>query len=209
MRLSRISMVSCGLAYALVVMVGCGSKSATPKDGGTGGTSTTGGTTGTGGRSGSGGVVGATGGTVGNGGGGSGGANTNTDAGADRTDGGDGATGPCTTTFGPNNPVQFAFNGGANNGWYQYVGATSDLANSGLTTSLGASFTDGNSCPGALQFAVNFTAYGPPNGHGESGSTEIFYGAPPNGKNWSPYKNLHAWIKMQTADFLGIDGVYF
>jgi hypothetical protein len=156
---------------------------------------------------------GAGGGRGGGGGGGSGGSGGSTsDAGADRTGGAGGgadAGTACTTTFGAGNPVQYAFNGGANAGWYQYVGALSDLANSGLTTSLGASFAEGHSCPGALQFAVNFTAYGPTNAHGESGATEVFFGATPNGKNWSAYKNLHAWIKVQTADYLGLDSVFF
>ena len=77
------------------------------------------------------------------------------------------------------------------------------LANSGLTTSLGASFTDGHTCPGALVLGVNFTAYGSPPVHGEAAATEHYYAASPNGRNWSAYKALHAWIKVQTADPLG------
>ena len=129
-----------------------------------------------------------------------------TDLSADSPDAaGDAArdTRPCVTDFGASNPLQFAFNGGVNGGWNQFVGH--DEADAGLTTSLGASFTEGHSCPGALSFAVNFSAYGPR----ESGATEYFYAVSPNGRNWSAYKALHAWIKIQSVDPLALDGVYF
>jgi hypothetical protein len=135
---------------------------------------------------------------------------TSAEAGAgDASDASDASDGPttCTTFYGAGNPVQYAFNGGANIGWYQFV--EHDDTNTGLTSSLGASFTERRSCPGALMLAVNFTAYGSPTAHGESGSAEIFYGNPPNGRNWSAYKAVHAWVKVQTADPLGLDGVNF
>jgi hypothetical protein len=117
------------------------------------------------------------------------------------------AAGPCTTSFGAGNLVQYAFNQGANNGWYQFIGH--DEGNTGLTSSLGASFTDGHSCPGSLVFGVNFMAYQTPTIHNESAATEIYYTDSPNGKNWSAYRALHAWVKVQTADRLGLNGVYF
>ena len=125
---------------------------------------------------------------------------------ADAADASPDVSGPCVTSFGAGNTLLYAFNGGANGGWTQFV--TNDNANSGLTTSLGASFTDGHSCSGALLLAVNFTAYGAPLVHGESAATEHYYNASPNGENWSAYKALHAWIKVQTADPLALAGVY-
>jgi hypothetical protein len=121
-------------------------------------------------------------------------------------DTGSDVSGPCVTSFGAGNSLLYAFNGGANGGWTQFV--THDDANSGLTTSLGASFTDGHSCPGSLVLGVNFTAYGPPLLHGEAAATEHYYAASPGGQNWSAYKALHAWIKVQTADPLALAGVY-
>jgi hypothetical protein len=114
----------------------------------------------------------------------------------------------CTGAVGPGNMLLYAFNGGVNAGWSQFV--KFDNANSGLTTSLGASFTDGHLCPGALLLGVNFTDYGPPaSAHGESAATEHFYADSPGGQNWSAYKALHAWIKVQTVDPLALLGVYF
>jgi hypothetical protein len=210
MRTNRISVLG-GLLVGALAVVGCSKSSSSPSGtGGAGAARDAGVDRGTGGTVGTGGAGGTTdagadraGGQSGSDAGSDAGADAGTDAGADA------GMMACTTTFGAGNPVQFAFNGGANAGWYQYVSAISDLANSGLTTSLGASFTDGHSCPGALQFGVNFTAYGPPNAHGESGATEIFFGTTPNGRNWTAYRNLHTWIKVQTADYLGLDGVYF
>jgi hypothetical protein len=117
------------------------------------------------------------------------------------------ASGACVTSFGAGNSVQYAFDLGANAGWYQFVGH--DEGNTGLTSSLGASFTDGHSCPGSLVFAANFMAYQTATLHNESAATEIYFTASPNGKNWSAYKALHAWIKVQTADRLGLNGVNF
>jgi hypothetical protein len=162
-----------------------------------------------------------TGGSTGGGDAGTGGAGAQSDAGtSDAAKPGDASTSdlragdaaaeasvPCTTSFGAGNPVQYAFNQGANNGWYQYIGH--DEGMTGLTSSLGASFTDGHSCPGSLVFAVNFVAYQMPAIHNESAATEIYYGDSPNGKNWSAYKALHAWVKVQTADRQGLNGVYF
>jgi len=110
--------------------------------------------------------------------------------------------GPCVTDYGANNSVLYAFNGGVNGGWYTY---TQDDSNTGLTTSLGASFTEGGKCPGAILMATNFTAYGT---H-ESGFLETYFADSPNGRNWTAYKALHAWIKVETADLTALNGVYF
>jgi hypothetical protein len=126
------------------------------------------------------------------------------DLAADSSDtAGDATHVPCVTDYGARNPVQFAFNGGVNGGWIQFV--ANDQADAGLTTSLGASFTEGHSCPGALSFAVNFAAYGPR----ESGATEYFYASSPDGRNWAAYKALHAWVKIESVDPTALDGVYF
>jgi len=131
-------------------------------------------------------------------------ADTATDLAVDSpTDTGAHDAGPCVTDYGANNPVQYAFNGGVNGGWYTY---TRDDSNTGLTTSLGASFTEGRQCPGSIVLATNFTAFGT---H-ESGFLETYFGASPNnGRNWTGYKNLHAWIKAESADLTALNGVYF
>ena len=200
---TKASFIRVALCLGAVVAVGCSSTSGTPRDAASGGTGGAAGGSdgGAAGSSGDGAADHASGGSGGGGG-------AAVDSGSDGTDARDGSM-ACTTSFGAGNPVQFAFNGGSNVGWYQFVGGQSDLANSGLAQmiSLGASFTDGNSCPGALQFGVNFTAYGPPNAHGESGQTEYFYSNP--GINWTAYKALHGFIKVTTDDYPEIDRVYF
>ena len=108
------------------------------------------------------------------------------------------ASGPCVTNYGAGNPVQFAFNGGINGGWYTFATHGSDAT--GLTTSLGASYTEGRMCAGALQLALNPTAYG------QSGAIEYFYNTSPN---WTGYKALHAYIKAETATPSEVNGVYF
>ena len=201
----RTNHVFAGLAYLLGVFIaaGCSSTSGTAFDASTG-------------KGGAGGAAGST------DAGGAGGAGGVTDGGLDRSTGGTGggvdgaadrapdasdASGPCTTSFGAGNPVLFAFNGGVNGGWYAFVPGTGDLADAGLAQelSLGASFTDGNTCPGALQFGINFTEYGMPNAHGESAATEYYFG----GRDWSAYKTLHGSIKLVTTDNQEIDSVYF
>ena len=107
-------------------------------------------------------------------------------------------TGPCVTDYGAGNPVQFAFDGGANQGWTVF-----GTHNSQFPLSNAASFTEGHSCPGALILGLNFTAYG------QSAATEFFYGLPPNGKNWTGYKALHAWLKAETDTLSELTGVYF
>jgi hypothetical protein len=107
--------------------------------------------------------------------------------------------GPCVTGYGANNSVLYAFNGGVNGGWYTY---TRDDSNTMLTTSLGASFTEGRKCPGSVLLATNFTAYGT---H-ESGFLETFFNTP---LNWTAYKALHAWIKAESPDLGALNGVYF
>jgi hypothetical protein len=113
------------------------------------------------------------------------------------------AGGPCVTSYGAGNPVQFAFDGGANGGWTvfqtHYTGNPDPL----FTRSLAASFTEGYSCTGALLEALNFASYG------QSGAIEYFYGVSPNGANWTGYKALHAWIKMETSDPSEVSGVIF
>ncbi len=122
-------------------------------------------------------------------------------------DTGSDVSGPCVTSVGPRDRLLFAFNGGANSGWNHF--STSDLVDGGgLTTSIGASFTDGHPCAGALLLAVNFMSYAAPTVHGEAAAIEYYYAASPNGQNWSAYKALHAWIKLQTADPLELAGVY-
>jgi hypothetical protein len=108
-------------------------------------------------------------------------------------------TGPCVTNYGAGNPVQYAFNGGVNGGWYTYG---RDDSNTGLTTSLGASFTEGRQCAGSVILATNFTAFGT---H-ESGFLETFFNT---ALNWTAYKALHAWIKVESADLTALNGVYF
>jgi hypothetical protein len=108
-------------------------------------------------------------------------------------------TGPCVTDYGSGNSVQYAFNGGVNSGWYTY---TRDDSNTGLTTSLGASFTEGRKCPGSVLLATNFTAFGT---H-ESGFLETFFNTP---RDWTTFKALHAWIKAESADLMALNGVYF
>jgi hypothetical protein len=203
---SKPPLLRCSFLLGAIVAVGCSSGSTTPaKDGSAGADGATGSGGSDGGADHAGGASGNDGGAD-HAAGGSGGADSG--ATVDAPDAGHGDTGPCTTSVGAGNTVLFAFDGGANAKWYQFVGDNSDLAHSGLTTSLGASFTEGASCVGALQFAVNFTAYGPPNAHGESGQTEYYYSANP-GQDWSAYKTLHASIKVETADYLGLDGVHF
>ena len=202
----RISLTGGFLASALVV-IGIGCSSAPKPAGGTGGAPDAGG--GTGGAPSDGGGAGRDGSTGVDGSAGRDGGGNDVATGDSRPDAGDlGSDGPstCTTFFGAANPVQYAFNGGANGGWYQFL---NDPPNSGLTTSLGASFTDGHSCPGALLLRVNFTAYGLPNAQAPSGSTEIFYASSPGGRNWTAYKNLHAWIKVEATDYQQLAGVYF
>jgi hypothetical protein len=132
---------------------------------------------------------------------------TGTDLGAtDVREAGPDTSGPCVTSFGAGNTVLYAFNLGANEGWKTFV--NNDGSNT-LTTSLGASYSEGHSCPGSLQVGANFVAYQPPAQHNESASAELYYTASPNGRNWSAYRSLHAWIKVQTADVLGLNGVYF
>lgn len=118
-------------------------------------------------------------------------------------DTGQDTSGPCVTNFGAGNPVQFAFDGGANGGWTvfqtHYTGNPDPL----FTRSLAASFTEGHSCVGALLEALNFSAYG------QSGAIEYFYGVSPNGANWTGYKALHAWIKMETSNPSEVSGVIF
>ncbi len=113
------------------------------------------------------------------------------------------ASGPCVTDYGAGNPVQFAFDGGANGGWVvfqtHYTGNPDPL----FTRSLAASFTEGHSCAGALLEALNFASYG------QSGAIEYFYGVSPAGANWTGYKALHAWIKMETATPSEVSGVVF
>ena len=176
MQKHRIAILG-GLFTGALAVVGCSSAPAPRQDAGSGGATGTGGANADGG-----------------------------DARADASDGATDASGPCVTSFGAGNPVQYAFNGGANAGWYQFV---TDNGNTGVTTSLGASFTDGHTCPGALLLGVNFTAYGLPTAQAPSGSAETYFGATPNGRNWTAYKNLHAWIKVTTADYQQISGVYF
>ncbi len=108
--------------------------------------------------------------------------------------------GPCVTNYGAGNPVQFAFDGGANGGWNAFV--THGAANL-FPISLAASFTEGRSCPGSLLLGLNPTAYG------QSGAIEFFYGVSPAGRNWTGYKALHAWIKAESADLTALNGVYF
>jgi hypothetical protein len=103
------------------------------------------------------------------------------------------------TDYGAGNSVLYAFNGGVNGNWYTY---TRDDSNTMLTTSLGASFTEGRKCPGSVLLATNFTAYGT---H-ESGFLETFFNTP---LNWSAYKALHAWIKAESPDLGALNGVYF
>jgi hypothetical protein len=113
------------------------------------------------------------------------------------------AGGPCVTDYGAGNPVQFAFDGGANGGWVvfqtHYTGNPDPL----FTRSLAASFTEGYSCPGALLEALNFASYG------QSGAIEYFYGVSPAGRNWTGYKALHARIKMETSTPSEVSGVTF
>ncbi len=111
--------------------------------------------------------------------------------------------GPCVTDYGAGNAVQFAFNGGAIDGWT--AGATSHIGFSFPTTSLGASLTEGHSCPGALLLAVDFPRYN----INQSGYIEYFYGDTPNGRNWSGYTAIHAWIKVEGADLSELAGVTF
>lgn len=111
------------------------------------------------------------------------------------------ASGPCVTNYGAGNPVQFAFNGGVNQGWYTFATHNSDTT--GLTTSLGASYTEGRMCAGALLLALNPTVYG------QSGAIETYFGTSPNGRNWTGYKALHAWIKAESANLSELNGVYF
>ena len=87
-------------------------------------------------------------------------------------------------------------------GWYTFVDG---MTATNLTTSQGASLTEGHSCPGALQLIVNFTGYG---GAHEAGFTEFYFGFTPNGRDWSAYKNLHAFVKL-VADYREIDSVFF
>ncbi len=79
------------------------------------------------------------------------------------------------TNYGAGNPVQYAFDGGVNASWYTYV--AHDTGNTGLTTSLGASYTEGHSCAGALLLAreLHHVRWD------ESGAIEYFFGASPNG----------------------------
>ena len=195
----RISLLG-GLFTGALAVVGCGSSTPTPRqDGGSGGATGTGGAPADGG-------AGRDGGDSGSGGAPADGGADVADSQADASDARMDVSGPCVTDFGAGNPVQYAFNGGANLGWYQFVSPQG----ADLTTSLGASFTDGHSCPGALQLGVNFTAYGSnPNAQAVAGSAETYFGAPPNGRNWTAYKSLHAWIKVMTADYQQIAGVYF
>jgi len=192
-----------GLASVIAILapVGCFKSATATNDGGLGGASGTGGAGatdgGTGGRTEAGTSDGSSDAT----------SDGSSDATSDTSSDSAEASGPCTTSFGAGNPVQYAFNQGANNFWYQFIGH--DEGNTGLTSSLGASFTDGHTCPGSLVLAVNFMAYQSPTLHNESVSTEIYFSDSPNGKNWSAYKALHAWVKVQTADRLGLNGVYF
>jgi len=117
------------------------------------------------------------------------------------------ASGPCVASHGTGNPLLFEFNGGANIGWVQFV--AHDDGHTGLTTALGASFTDGHPCPGALQLGVNFMAYPPNINQPASGAVEYFYAVSPNGLDWSGYKALHAWVKLESADLGALAGVYF
>lgn len=110
-------------------------------------------------------------------------------------------TAPCVTSYGAGNPVQFAFNGGVNAGWTTFATHNSDTT--GLTTSLSASYTDGRMCAGALVLGLNFTSYG------QSGAIEYFYGVSPNGRNWTGYKALHAWLKAETDTLSELNGVNF
>ncbi len=112
-------------------------------------------------------------------------------------------SGPCVTNYGANNPVQYAFDGGANGDFKAFVAF--DDSHTGFTTAIAASFTEGWTCPGALMLAANFNAYG---SH-EAAAIENYYGFTPNGKNWTGYKALHAWIKVETADLSALNGVYF
>jgi len=214
----RVSLRGGLLASALLLIgVGCGSS---PKPaGGTGGATDAGAGTGGAPSSDGGGTGGRDGGTGSDvaptdGGGGRDGGGTEVATGDSRPDtsaeaGSDGPS-VCTTFYGAANPVQYAFNGGANNGWYQFL-HDSDTPNpsTGVTTSLGASFSDGKSCPGALLLRVNFMTYGLSTAQAPSGSTETFFGSTPNGRNWSAYKNLHAWIKVEATDYQQLAGVYF
>ena len=195
-----------GFLTSALAVVGCsGSSSTPPKDG-----AATGGAPGTGGAKADGGADSHDA-STGTGGTGAGGAPADGGAGRDgaSSDAGDvHGDGPsvCITSYGAGNPVLYAFNGGVNLGWYQF---SNDPPDGGVTTSLGASFTEGPMCPGALQLGVNFTAYGTPGGMAQSGSIETYFGDSPNGRHWTAYKNLHAWIKVLTADYQQIAGVYF
>ncbi len=67
------------------------------------------------------------------------------------------------TNGGAGNPVLFAFDGGANGGWFKafqtslYDGSPDHRLHH---VAISASFTEGKSCPGALMLAANFNAYG-------------------------------------------------
>ncbi len=107
--------------------------------------------------------------------------------------------GPCVTNYGAGNQVLYAFDGGANGGWTAFV--KFDDSHTMFTTSLAASFTEGHSCPGSLLLGANFNAYGTR----EAASIERYYG----GIDWTGYKALHAWIKVESADPSALNGVYF
>ena len=113
--------------------------------------------------------------------------------------------GPCVTDFGAGNPVQFAFDKGVNEGWKTFATNNSNLT--GLTTSLGASFTEGHSCPGSVILGLNFTAYG------QQGAIEFYYGSSPTSnppsKNWTGFKALHGWLKVETDTLSELNGVNF
>lgn len=212
MSIHRVSLTGGLLASALVVIgLGCSGNSPKPDaSSGTGGAPSDGGGAGHDGSTGS--DVAPTDGSAGRDGGGTDLATGDvaTDSRGDAGDAGRDGSSVCTTFFGAANPVQYAFNGGANAGWYHFL-HDSDPPNpsTGVTTSLGASYTDGKSCPGALLLRVNFMAYGLPNAQAPSGSAEFFYGVSPGGRSWTAYKNLHAWIKVEATDYQQLAGVYF
>lgn len=195
-----------GLGFFGLATVGCGpggTVTSTGTDAGTdkGGTGGVGvGTGGTGlgtGGSGTGGLGTGGSGTGGNGTGGSGTGGLGTDGGAD--------AGACMTSFGPGSTLLFAFDHGANIGWSGQVDTDPGNSNLAASLSLGATVTDGHTCPGAVTFTSPFTTYGPGGTAVEQTALTHFYGTPQ--PDWTGSSKLHLWAKVVTDSPAAVNGI--
>ncbi len=83
----------------------------------------------------------------------------------------------------------FGFDNGADLGW-----GANPTANT--TLSVGASLTDGHSCPGAVSLYATYAAYGP------NPLLSFNYGGNGGGSvDWSGRTKLHMWVKVLTTNY--------